>query len=129
MRASLIIAVLALTAGCTRGPSIRSLPHTTNPIGAQAQFSIGGTRMEGELIAVPDSGYVVRNSADRLVFIPFTAVRGMRIPTVSTSITGYPSDEHRRALRLASRYPHGVSPEILRALLARRSQTAVDRLP
>lgn len=129
MRATLIIAVLALTSGCTRGPSVRSLPHTTNPVGAQAQFSVGDDRYDGELIAVPDSGYVIRNTADRLVFVPFNAVRRMRVPTVNAAITGHPSDQHRRALRLASRYPQGLSPEILRALLARRSQSAVDRLP
>lgn len=129
MRTSLLVAAFLMTAGCTRGPSVRSLPHATNPMGAQVRFSVGGARLEGELIAVPDSGYVIRNSANRLVFAPFAAVRGMRVPTVSGAITGPPSAENHRELRMASRYPHGLSPQVLSALLARGSQTAVDRLP
>lgn len=129
MRASLMMAAFLMVVGCTRGPSVRSLPHTTNPVGAQVTFSVGGTRFNGELIAAPDSGYVIRNSANRLVFAPFTAVRGMRVPTVSGVITGYPFAEDHRELRMASRYPQGLSPQVLSALLARASQTAVDRLP
>lgn len=129
MRTSLILIVVLVVAGCTRGPSVGSLPHATGPVGAQVAFSVGNARYDGELIAVPDSGYLVRNRSNRLVFAPFAAVRGMRAPTIGGAVTGHPTAEAHRELRMASRYPYGTSPEILRALLARASQTTVDRIP
>jgi len=127
MRYAIILALL-LVHGCTHGPSIKSLPFVTAPIGSMAKFSVSQLKMQGELVAVQDTGYVIINLSDRVVFAPFASVRNMRIPTLNRAVSGYPSESDRRALRLASRYPQGLSNEILRALLARRSQLIVERL-
>jgi len=128
MRSSTVLTILFFAAGCTNGPAVSSLPFVTAPIGSDATFFGAGTAMTAELVAVQDSGYVFINSRDRVVFAPFASVRNLRIPTLRRAVSGTPSEANRRALRLASRYPQGVSPGILKALLARRSQPAVERI-
>lgn len=125
MRPTMIVALVFLAAACSRGPSIRKLPHTTNPIGAQATVVVGSRQFAGELIAVQDSGYLVRNATDRFVFVPFSA--GPRVRTsVRRAVSGRPIGEDLRVLRLSSRYPYGISPTVLRALLAQRAQAEVE---
>lgn len=124
----LMIATVALLAGaCSQGPSIRTLPHTTNPVGADITMDVYRTRYKGELIAVEDSGYVLRNSTNRLVFVPFGLNPRVLTAGFGRAISGRPLDEELRVLRLSSRYPYGLSPEVRRALLAQRSQTEMER--
>lgn len=128
MRYLTALTILFFAAGCTHGPAVSSLPYITAPIGSDATFSVAGTKMTAELLAVQDSGYLFINREDRVVFVPFASVQNLRIPTLGRGVSGPPSEASRRALRLASRYPQGVSPGILMALLARRSQPAVERI-
>ncbi len=82
----------------------------------------------GELIEVRDNGLVILSRPDgKLLFVPYAATRAS---TIEQTDQRYeikngrqpPPDVHEH-LRLISRFPQGLTPELLQQLLAMYQQT------
>jgi hypothetical protein len=102
----------------------RSDPVARSPLGVHAEIGVGGDRYAGELLTVTGSDFVVLG--DRLVVIPFTVANAGRFSGVSVSTYGAPWPTHAEQLRFASRFPYGIPPEALTAILGARGQAAPD---
>jgi hypothetical protein len=126
----LLPVVVAL--GCAVGTTANNYPPALGPAGAQVTLSLrGGLEVKGELLAVgQDSLLVLRggHGERRLVRIPSDVLRGVKAPGVSYGGSGLP-EQPRERLRLISRYPQGVSPDLERHLLQAYGQDAVIELP
>lgn len=122
MRQSLWLASVLALAACRTGPRIESFPPANSPAGVMTRLSVGRQRVEGELLAVSDSGFVVRQSP-QIAFVPFTAVRG-------ASFAGFGRMSLRDSaaivtLRHASRFPAGIPPTLLPRLLEEAGQREI----
>ena len=114
-----------LLAGCTVGSKVKNYPPAQAPAGATLELELAGQRaLTGELLAVADSALLVQ-SGGRLHRVRVALIRLGNGPRVSfTGATLEP--EVRERLRLISRYPQGVSPELQSRLLQAYGQTRVE---
>lgn len=110
---------------CFTGPSASGFPPATTPHGVESTIDIHRARLAGELLEVSDSGYVLL-SEGLLVFAPFSAVRSASFSGIGSYEVGRPDPPLMERLRLVSRYPNGVTPEVLDLLLAETHQTHVN---
>jgi hypothetical protein len=125
-RVAVIISVLILT-GCTFGQRPQNLAFTRAPLGANAELSTDAGAVRGELVAVEDSGLMVLRGR-RLLFVPLQRIQTVTIQTLGRMNLRQGSPENFRSARLVSRYPYGLSPQVLAALLRTYGQTAPDSL-
>jgi hypothetical protein len=84
----------------------------------------GKRALTGELMAVADSSLLVQ-SGGRLHRVRFALIESGKAPGVRFTSATLPP-EVREQLRLISRYPQGVSPELQRRLLQAYGQTEVE---
>jgi hypothetical protein len=82
----------------------------------------------GELIEVRDTGLVILSqSENKLRFVRYTATRGSAIVRTNDRYAikdnRVPEPNVREHLRLISRFPQGLTPELLQELLAMHHQT------
>jgi hypothetical protein len=90
-------------------------------------FGKGTQLVAGELLAVQDSGLLLRDST-RIVFVPNDSVRYGETTTRGTglSFARKPVGSTREQLRLLSRFPGGVSADLLSSLLAAYGRDSVE---
>ncbi len=126
--AAAAIAMLFLPA-CKVGKSAKDLPIATLPGGAPVTVALEGMRVNAELIAVRDDG-VVLTLRQKLTFFPFASLGGLAVEQMQDSYRLSPGErpvpEKRERLRLISRFPQGLTPEIERLLLAQMGQSAIE---
>jgi hypothetical protein len=111
------LAGLALTAllGCSIGGSVAGWKPATQAAGTAIELDLGGNhRVKGELIALDSAGFLVLEPT-RLVRVDPAELRGGS--GYKTNFDAPLSAQTRDRLRLMSRYPQGVSPEVEEALL------------
>lgn len=147
-----LLLCLAIT-GCQMGPQIDEFEQARRPEGITASIELrrGITedgRVEGELLEVRDDGLLLNTREDReggvvknhLVFVPYAAMEAVGIDelnlnvlteTKHTWIEGdaaptWKPERDRAKLRLLGRFPQGLSPPLLEALLAAEGQTGVE---
>ncbi len=137
MRPMLVVpVVLALTA-CHSGPSVKDFAPAIGPNGIRADLRLRGVRVEGELLEVKDSGLLVlrkkRAPAGQpptqvVTLVALAAIRSGRFERYGTLIVnGAPAVKGAlEKLRLVSRFPAGITPELRAALLAAHGQTEPD---
>ena len=138
MRRALVVPVvlLALNA-CHVGPSAENFAPAIGPDGIWADLRLKGVRVEGELLEVKDSGLLVlwkkRVTAGQrqprvVTFVPLAAIRRGSFDRYGTLIVdGAPVAKGAlQRLRLVSRFPKGLNPEIRAALLTVHGQTEPD---
>jgi len=136
------LAAIALCA-CHVGPQIRDLDLANNPEGATVEVEVSLTdgqdklKFEGELLEIRDDGIVfsgasAEDAEDLLIFVAWKSAVRVR----ATEFGGYRaevgrslewSDETKERFRLISRFPQGISPEIMEGLLAAHRQEEVRR--
>lgn len=139
-----ILAVFFL-GGCHTGPMIHELEEPRQPFGANVEIKVSqaGTsrslNYEGELIEVSDDGLVFASRSiagvpSRLTFAPWPRIRSVE----ATELPGYKSTSrgsksHRpesiEVMRIISRFPQDLSPELMEKLLASFDQVTIDSLP
>ena len=135
----------AALAACHVGPRIGELAAPREPGGARVLIAVDrdarrGARHEGELVAVRDDGVIVAlspagNANVHLTFAPWAAFYRL----TATDLPGFrttpengkapPRELEIERLRLVSRYPQGLSPELTANLLAAYDQASLDSLP
>jgi hypothetical protein len=126
MRACYLGSVLLGLASCSVGPRAEKFAPAHSPGGADVrlEFGKGKPLAVGELIAVQDTALLIREESV-LELVPFASIsRGAATASGSrASFARRPTPAVRERLRLLSRYPGGVTPELLRQLLAAYEQT------
>lgn len=124
--ATAALAVLLLAAACTTGGSIDELASARSPHGAEATliFRSGG-QQRVELLTANDTTLLVlhQDSVKRVEFDRLSRVRVHGFASYRRPI----NDLDRGKIARVSRFPYGVTPEILRALLAEAGQTEPGR--
>jgi hypothetical protein len=130
MRPLSCILIVGVAASCSVGPRPDKFPPAREPAGATIQLRLRGKRVvTGELLAVQDSGLLVRDSS-RILLVPNRAVQnGSLVSGGAGPFRGKPVGDTRERLRLLSRYPSGVSGELLTTLLAAYGRDSVETVP
>ena len=126
--AAVCVAALLLLAGCHFGPDVADFPPATQGAGAAVRLARRGWNLAGELRAVRDTAVLVRDGS-RLVLVPWARVQVIELrPRLGVYEVGYrrPNDETYRYLRLVSRFPQGLTPELENALLAALGRSAIE---
>ena len=124
-----LIAVLVLCAGCSVGPRASEHPLALVAGGAKLEIElikadrgvgVGGRLISGELLAVTDSGLWVLADAHPSWVAYAIIHQAVFDQTGDDDLAGpeAPPLKERNRLRLESRFPQGISPELMRKLLA-----------
>jgi hypothetical protein len=127
----LLLGLLAVSA-CRWGPRLDRFPAATTPSGAtMAIAGAGRSSLDGELLAATDSGLFVARRA-RVTFVPYAAISSARVVGLDQAYMlarGRAPDAGRLArLRRVSRFPQGLSDEVLARLLRAHAQDDVERV-
>jgi hypothetical protein len=142
IKVGLSLAVLSLSA-CHVGPQIKDLELANNPEGATVEVQVlpadgrDKLKFEGELLEIRDDGIVFSgtsadDAADEVIFVAWSRATRVR----ATEFGGYRAEigrslewspETKERFRLISRFPQGISPEIMDSLLAAHRQEELRR--
>ena len=123
MRAIAMLLAVVL-AGCYTSVSARNHPMITLGEGATARIGLERSTVSGELLEIADTALLVKTRR-HVVLIPASAVVWMRFTGLSNQYDRKEAGERPlAAMRHLSRYPGGIPPEALQALLRRSKQTA-----
>jgi hypothetical protein len=142
IKVGLSLAVLSLSA-CHVGPQIKDLELANNPEGATVEVQVlpadgrDKLKFEGELLEIRDDGIVFSgtsadDAADQVIFVAWSRATRVR----ATEFGGYRAEigrslewspETKERFRLISRFPQGISPEIMDSLLAAHRQEELRR--
>jgi len=118
---------LALLAACQVGTQAKNYPPATGPAGATVNLQFNDkSRTSGELLAV-ESGALLLLRGSVVTRIALPQIRSGNAPKVG--FDGRLRGDTRERLRLISRYPQGVSPELESQLLRAYAQSEVRNLP
>jgi len=141
-RVGLIFLAVSMSA-CHVGPQIKDLDLANNPEGATVEVQVLPTegrdklKFEGELLEIRDDGIVFSgtsadDAADEVIFVAWSRATRVR----ATEFGGYKAEigrslewsaETKERFRLVSRFPQGISPEIMDSLLAAHRQEELRR--
>jgi len=133
-----VLVVGALGLACVYGLPARRYEPALGPRGVAATVWIhppGSARrprermlLGGELMEVRDAGLVV-GAARGLVLVPYGAIARATFAQTGIVLEGRPPDPApRERLRLISRFPQGLSPELLRRILDARHQAQLEEI-
>jgi hypothetical protein len=126
LRAALAVLLVA-AAGCRLGTTVPKFAPALAPEGVRTTLTLRSGRVQGELLAVTDTAFVIRRYAETppVALVPYRAIHGSAFHQVGAPVEGGhpPRERDRERLRLVSRFPQGLSPELLQQLLAGYGQT------
>ena len=142
IKVGLSLASVALSA-CHVGPPIKDLDLANNPEGATVEVQVlpadgqDKQKFEGELLEIRDDGIIFSGASandadDELIFVAWSRATQVR----ATEFGGYRAEvgrslewgaETKERFRLISRFPQGISPEIMDGLLAAHRQEKLRR--
>jgi hypothetical protein len=142
IKVGLSLAAISLSA-CHVGPQIKDLNLANYPEGATVEVQVlpaegqDKLKFEGELLEIRDDGIVFSGASaddadDELIFVAW--IRAARVR--ATEFGGYRAEigrslewstETKERFRLISRFPQGISPEIMDSLLAAHRQEELRR--
>jgi hypothetical protein len=119
------IAVAALAA-CYSGPSVDNFAPAQGPKGIEADLRVARERILGELLEVQDSALLVRRGP-QLLLVPLREIKSGSFAKRGVLISGGRADPMvLEGLRLVSRFPAGLTPELRARLLAAYGQTEIE---
>lgn len=125
-------ALLLAFAACNWGTRPENLANAMGPEGARVALRVSGESADrvGELVAADTSGMTLRTS--RLVHIRWSRVEALDVLRMGSDYDVHfgeaLSAEKRARLSLVSRFPQGLSGELLRAVLAALSQSELEEV-
>ena len=131
MRPAFVVPLLMAVTACYTGPSAKSFAPARSPRGIAADLRIERTRkhVQGELLEVQDTALLVLRDDDppRVTIVPIRAIRAGFFPRYGMLIVQSSVEpQDRERLRLVSRFPAGLTPELQARLLAAYGQTEAD---
>lgn len=125
MQRTWVVALLVAALGCPVGTHAGSFEPAKSGAGIGVVVETESGRGPGvELLAVEDTALLVLADG-RLTLAPYRVIRRVRVHQRShlDFRRRGPSPRQREELRLLSRYPQGISAELLERLLAAYGQT------
>ena len=124
----LTLGLCLLLAGCSVGRRGSSLEFSQTPGGAIVTVQTsGGSSLLGELVGTRDDGILLVRKADaQVVFVAGPAITLVTIPGYG-AVRSFAGE--RRRLASVSRYPGGVSDELLANLLSAYGQVELVQVP
>lgn len=128
LRLLLLSLVLLGAAACHSGPSATTFGPAIGPRGIEADLRGLGLRIQGELLEVQDSALLVLQRDEViLVALRQIGIGGFRQRGVLIQRGRFVRGRSAAELRLVSRYPQGLTPELRARLLAAHGQTEPRR--
>lgn len=125
MKRSWLFVPLIAGLGCPVGPHAGGFDPATGGAGISVVITTeAGRSPDVELLAVRDTALLVL-SRSRVTLVPYPIIRNVRVHQrghLNFKAPG-PTHSQRDELKLLSRYPQGVSPELLQRLLAAYEQS------
>lgn len=125
------LGLVALMAACYTSPDPRRSLSSISATGVSGRVHVvGGPDLEGELLAVSDTAYVMLVSS-RVTVARYSALSQAQFAFVGqvTQAAGeVPTTKRRGNLRNYSRFPYGIPAPAMAALLAKSGQTAPDEV-
>ena len=141
-RVGLIIVAVSVSA-CHVGPQIKDLDLAHNPDGATVEVQVLASegrdklKFEGELLEIRNDGIIfsgaaANDSADEVIFVAWSKAARVK----ATRFGGYSAaigrslewnSETKERFRLISRFPQGISSEIMDSLLVAHRQEQLRR--
>jgi hypothetical protein len=120
MRAAVVLAL----ASCTPGPRVLDFGPAQTGHGVEGQLVVRGHRIKGELLEVSDTAFVMQ-TGDGVVLVPKFTIDELSFWGLdwysARDLVGDVLEQHR----LMSRFPAGIPPAALRALLAESHQSEI----
>jgi hypothetical protein len=141
-RVGLIFVAVSMSA-CHVGPQIKDLDLAQNPDGATVEVRLLASegrdklKFEGELLEIRNDGIIIsgaaaNDSADEVIFVAWS--RAARVKAIQfggySAATGRSlewTSETKERFRLISRFPQGISSEIMDSLLVAHRQEQLRR--
>ncbi len=112
--------------GCSFGMTAVKYRPAQDPKGVTIRLDTTQGTLSGELIEVRDTGIVVL-SDNKLRLLPYKVILSSAVDQTSSRYSiskgAVPKPEVQAQLRLLSRFPQGLTPELLRELLSAYGQT------
>lgn len=125
--ALLILLTLAcLSNGCSLDMTARKYRPAQEPKGVNMRIDTTLGKFSGELIEVRNVGIVVL-ADQKLRLLPYTVILSSKIDQTESRYAIYqrtvPKPEVQEHLRLLSRFPQGLTPELMKQFLGEYGQT------
>ena len=121
-----LVMLAFLSNGCSFGMTARKYRPAQDPKGVIMRIDTAQGQLLGELIEVRDVGIVVL-ADQKLRLLPYTVILSSEVDQTasrySISRRTVPKPDVQAHLRLLSRFPRGLTPELMRQLLAAHGQT------
>ena len=121
-----LLVLACLMNSCRHGMTAEKFPPAQSPKGATVRVTTDQRQFTGELIEVRAAGLVVLTE-QILRLLPYNAILSSRIEHANRRYgiksRRAPEPEVRDRLRLLSRFPYGLTPELLDELLRAYGQT------
>jgi hypothetical protein len=115
-------------AACMVGSSGSSYPPAKGPAGATVSLDLQDKRrITGELLAVEEATLLLLQERE-VIRVAVAVIRSGKAPKIRLSGPNLDGTT-REQLRLVSRYPQGVSPELEARLLQAYGTTSVGQVP
>jgi len=115
---------VAAVGGCFTGPSVGNFRPAVSGHGVETDIRLRTARVQGELLEVRDTAYVVIGD-DGVLLVPFSAVRATHFSGVDDTGAGAPDPALAETLKLMSRFPRGIPRQALEQILADARQTSL----
>lgn len=131
MRRQTVVRVVTLViassgVACVVGSRVGTFPPANGPNGVTTKLETIAGRVTAEVLDVRDSGLVVLSNS-QVTFVPYRSIYDGSFNQLGVSIPHgqFQNAEKRNRVRLASRFPQGITPETERQLLAVHHQTSI----
>ena len=123
------LVLLFLLTGCRYGVTVESFPPARTPRGVTTKITSDRREFSAELIEVRDTGILIL-AATRFRLLPYSMIDSSRAEGLNRDYTfggrRSPTAETRERLRLVSRFPQGLTPELLQKLLEANGQLQLE---
>jgi hypothetical protein len=121
-----LVMIACLSNGCSVGITAAKYPPAQGPSGVIVRVKTAQGDVSGELIEVRDAGIVVLAN-QKLRLLPYTVIVSSEVDRTDSgyaiSQRTVPRPAVQAHLRLLSRFPQGLAPDLMRQLLDTYGQT------
>ena len=121
-----LVMLACLSNGCSFGMTAAKYPPAQGPSGVIMRVKTAQGNVSGELIEVRDAGIVVLAN-QKLRLLPYTVILSSEVDRTDSgyaiSQRTVPKPDVQARLRLLSRFPQGLAPDLMRQLLDTYGQT------